>query len=642
MTSPQRIDIQGLRGIAVLLVLTHHARVPLVHGGYLGVDIFFVLSGFLITTLVAKEIRANAFSFSAFYWRRVWRLLPAAYVTVAICIGIAPILLTSYEMREFAEQVWGAVTFTANIVLWQQTGYFERAAELKPLLHVWSLSVEEQYYFLLPALLFFLRQSKWLAIALLMTVCSLVLCIFITQESPAAAFYWLPTRAWEMGMGSVAALLAPRLYQLAGFLGSQHLGLMGLFVLAGLALFPLSKVHPGVDAFIACVATVAIVLLPTVWLERGPAAKAFAWVGDRSYSLYLVHWPIFAFLNIANAGGGGVAWRIRIAAMFASILIAWLMHRFVEQRFRAFGRETPHKSLWICLIFSGLALGTAASVASYVKRADSVYDRKPEANSGYGPRCAYYTELALVPECQNSVSPSILVWGDSHAIQLVPGLIAEGAQVVEAARPMCAPLWSLSHQAVEYSRDWGKSCMKFNDQVYARLALMPTVNTVVLAGQWSNQLTGRVLRRDGAALESVETNSPMVASALSETVEKIRALGKRVVIVEPPPSADFDPRRCNERLAEGVWFFGASPNCAIDRAFYEQQTGQMRAMIRDVESRKSVHVVRLADALCGASRCDTKWQDTILYKDGGHISSEGFAAIARRMKLVNELTIFAK
>jgi peptidoglycan/LPS O-acetylase OafA/YrhL len=246
-----------------LLVLAHHARVPLIHGGYLGVDLFFVLSGFLITTLVAKEIKAGSFSFSGFYWRRAWRLLPAAYATLALCVAIAPFLVTNREMREFVAQVWGAVTFTANFVLWQQTGYFERAAELKPLLHVWSLSIEEQYYFVLPALLFFLRPSKWLAAAVLMTVCSFVLCIFVTYESPAAAFYWLPTRAWEMGLGSVAAVLAPRLHGLS-FRGKQHVGLLGLLAIAGIALFPLSKVHPGVDALIACVATVGIVLLPTV------------------------------------------------------------------------------------------------------------------------------------------------------------------------------------------------------------------------------------------------------------------------------------------------------------------------------------------------------------------------------------------
>ena len=275
MTSPQRTDIQALRGIAVLLVLAHHARVPLIHGGYLGVDIFFVLSGFLITTLVAREIRAGSFSFSGFYWRRAWRLLPAAYATLAICIGVAPFLLTNHEMREFVAQVWGAVTFTANFVLWQQTGYFERAAELKLLLHVWSLSIEEQYYFVLPALLFFLRPSKWLAAAVFLTVCSLALCIFVTYESPAAAFYWLPTRAWEMGLGSVAAMLAPRLNAVS-FRGKQHVGLLGLLAVAALALFPLSKVHPGIDAYIACVATVGLVLLPTVWHERGPAARVAA------------------------------------------------------------------------------------------------------------------------------------------------------------------------------------------------------------------------------------------------------------------------------------------------------------------------------------------------------------------------------
>ena len=195
MGSELRTDVQALRGIAVLMVLAHHAKVPLIRGGYLGVDIFFVLSGFLITALVAKDINASEFSFARFYWRRAWRLLPAVYATIALCIAAAPWLRTSYEMRDFVAQVWGAITFSANIVLWLQTGYFERAAELKPLLHVWSLSIEEQYYLLLPALLFFVGRAKWLRVASVVTAASLTACFFVSTESVAAAFYWVPTRA---------------------------------------------------------------------------------------------------------------------------------------------------------------------------------------------------------------------------------------------------------------------------------------------------------------------------------------------------------------------------------------------------------------------------------------------------------------
>lgn len=172
--SRYRVDIQALRGIAVLLVVAHHATLPLIRAGYLGVDIFFVVSGFVITTVVSRDIGGNTFSFVRFYWRRAWRLLPATYATVAACIVASMMLLTGREIHDFAQQVWGTVSFTANIVLWLQTGYFERAAALKPLLHVWSLSLEEQYYLLLPALLVLCRRSNWLITVALITTGSLI------------------------------------------------------------------------------------------------------------------------------------------------------------------------------------------------------------------------------------------------------------------------------------------------------------------------------------------------------------------------------------------------------------------------------------------------------------------------------------
>ena len=193
----------------MLLVLLYHAKLG-VRGGYLGVDVFFVISGFLMTGLVASGIERGDFTFVGFYFRRAKRLLPAAYATFFATALLAPVFLTWSSLIPFAKEMTGAVTFTANIVMWRQTGYFDGASALKPLLHVWSLSLEEQYYFLLPATLVFVPRRYWMKAASGLLVLSGVACAIATVRNPAAAFYWLPFRAWELGLGSLGALLVRR------------------------------------------------------------------------------------------------------------------------------------------------------------------------------------------------------------------------------------------------------------------------------------------------------------------------------------------------------------------------------------------------------------------------------------------------
>lgn len=300
-----RVDIQALRGLAVLLVVLYHTKMGGLPGGYLGVDIFFVISGFLITQLIASHVLRGNFSLWEFYSRRAKRLLPVAYVTFFITAILAPWFLNQQELHDFASQMVGAVTFTSNFVLWQQTGYFEGASDLKPLLHIWSLAIEEQYYFLLPAILLIIKPSRWLICALILILLSLGLCFIGGLIKPIASFYLLPTRAWELIIGTAGALLLQQGNDVArGAIATlcKLLLFPAIFSLMLIPFFPFGGIHPGLNAFLICIATLVVLLSTNTALNSSIVTKALGRVGDVSYSLYMVHWPVIAFVKNAWVG----------------------------------------------------------------------------------------------------------------------------------------------------------------------------------------------------------------------------------------------------------------------------------------------------------------------------------------------------
>lgn len=277
-TDRYRTDIQALRGLAILLVLLHHARlVPWLHAGHLGVDVFFVVSGYLITGIIQRALIEGTFTFTGFYFRRAKRLLPAAYVTFATSVLLSSFFLSRPEMRDFTWQLLGAVTFTGNIALWMQTGYFEGAAHLKPLLHVWSLSIEEQYYLLLPAALAFTPRRFWRIGVITVLIGSLVLCFALLSSKPGATFYLLPTRAWELALGSLGVLV------LEGSVAGVWLARLfwpALIALLVVPFYPTGAPHPGLDALIVCVATLVVILSRHALLNQTLPARALAHLGD--------------------------------------------------------------------------------------------------------------------------------------------------------------------------------------------------------------------------------------------------------------------------------------------------------------------------------------------------------------------------
>ncbi|MEI8285517.1 MAG: acyltransferase family protein [bacterium] len=431
-----RPDIDGLRALAVLGVVFFHARLG-VPGGFVGVDVFFVISGFLITSLILKDLRKGTFSMVGFWERRVRRIFPALAVVVASCLVAGWFLLLHFGYLVLAQAVISLSVFVSNIQFWRTMNYFSPWAEENPLLHTWSLSVEEQFYLIVPLVLAGLyswRKEKPLLPAILIgVVLSFIASIYWLRIDPAGAFYLLPSRAWELGLGSLLALARP-LRRVGLRLSVGGVGLFG--ILYAFVCYGSSTPFPGLAA-VPPVLGAALV----VWsgaLEQGDqpsplhlllAWRPFVWVGLLSYSLYLWHWPFFAFHRYLFGGPPDVA--LSIGYVAASFLLSVLSLYFVERPFRSRKVAASRKAIFTFFL---VTTGALMLFSLYVYRSEGIPSRIPKTtvklvllegrakgrvNNELAARTTQVRRLggAEAP-CQ------FLVWGDSHTVMLLGSLDA--------------------------------------------------------------------------------------------------------------------------------------------------------------------------------------------------------------------------
>jgi len=632
-TTNFRVDIQALRGLAVLWVVFYHAKLLPIKSGYLGVDIFFVISGFLITSQIAQQVKSNTFSFKSFYYRRARRLLPAAYCVFLVCLVLSPWLLSSLEMVDFSKQLLGALTFSGNIVLWLQTGYFEQAAELKPLLHTWSLAIEEQYYLFLPLVLVFINRRYWLLVMAILLLLSLALYIHYQPSKPGATFYLFPTRAWELGIGSLLALSSLKLPNKQIF--SHCLALIGWLMLILVPLIAMPTHIPAVMNILAvCFATALVIYAQAPSWENNFLIKILAHFGTISYSLYLVHWPIVSFLHNTHVGGGGLWWPFRLGAVLVSFVLAYILYIWVEQRFRLNKHQQVERkrSISVMLILSFI-LALLACLTFWLGSHNQQNSHRLMSNAGLSFNCKNLN-FASLPECRNDNDPEILIWGDSYAMHWVSGIAATpNAKIIQATRSTCAPVIGLAlFSPPKYGDIWAKGCIAFNQAVLDELEKQHSIQTVILGGQWSYLLNSAVIENDNSSL----------TEKLVSTIEAIRSLGKKVVLMAPPPSVGFDIGNCIERKNTGKFMYGAPEQCQIPVSQFETRAADLSDFLQQVSELGGVHIYSLQDKLCNREYCLTEIGDVALYRDVGHLSHEGSIFIAKKYQLIKQLKQLAR
>lgn len=599
-----RPDIDGLRALAVLPVLLYHAGVPGFSGGFIGVDIFFVISGFLITGIIAREIDAGEFSILTFYERRARRILPALLAMIAFVLVGASWLFLPSDFEKVAPSALAAIFFLANVWLFTETGYFQASAETTPLLHTWSLGVEEQFYIGVPILLILVARFApgWRLKSLIaLTLVSFGWAVLKQADTDGFAFYMLPTRAWELFAGSLLALGA-----VPAIRNRWLAEAICVFALAAIvwatASYDYNTVFPGTAAVAPVLAAAALIhCAPGTWTGRLLSLKGPVWIGLISYSLYLWHWPLIVFWQY---GFDGEQTALRSAGLIAvSIAIAWASWRWIEQPFRD-KPSFPSRRIWRWGA-GGMGIATAAALALVMQGGwDSRFDQRTlnfaRAAGDYSPArgsCTVTRVSEFSDECTlgADTSPSAIVWGDSHGVELAWVLgeqyAERGRSVGQRTRGSCPP-------ALGYNPAKDPDCAVFNHNVMAEIAAAPSVEKVYLAGYWVSD----------------NYREARIDNQIGRTLDELRALGKEVVLIGPIPSQRASvPRLLALRGADVPT--RSTIGFAEATAWFTQNYPDWKA--------KGAQIIEPLDHLSRDGRTIIVAGDTPLYYDSHHLSLAG-------------------
>ncbi|HEX4925564.1 MAG TPA: acyltransferase family protein [Bdellovibrionales bacterium] len=634
-----RPEIDGLRALAVLPVMLFHAAVPAFSGGYVGVDVFFVVSGYLITSLLLEDLEAGRFTYLGFLERRARRILPALFLVLLVCIPAAWLLLLPGQLREFSQSLIATIAFASNFYFRRETGYFEDAAEAMPLLHTWSLAVEEQYYIFYPVLLLAVwrlsKRTVWLPLAVF-AAASIVLAEGLMRIDSGAAFFLAPARAWEFLLGAITASLRARQEPRNARFGNDALAATGLaLILAPVFLYDGATRFPGANALAPVFGAVLIIwnARPGTLTGRVLSTRPLVGLGLLSYSLYLWHQPLLAFARVVTAGDVGLP--LTAFALLLSLPLAYLSWRFIESPFR---RPEAVSAKAVLAVSAGAVtvVGGLGLAGHFGLKDESLTDWR-RVNHGLNELCEFRSRFEPVSACVTSSKPKYLVWGDSTAMALVPGLLASrpGVGLAQATRSVCGPHLELAPVMTEigYGREWPSECLAFNQSVLEYLAATPSVEVVILSGKFGKHVVSPERRVSRAGVEQTASLSAAHES-LAATVAAIRKLGKRVVIIKPPPRGRFDAGLCLERRAQAKPTWGVRSDCAIDRLLLGSEAGFTHEFFETLP--KAIGPVADFDsALCDRRWCRTEIDGTFIYRDAGHFSIDGSIEVGRRMRLLD-------
>lgn len=638
-TLAYRRDIDGLRAVAVIAVVLFHFGVPGFTGGFVGVDVFFVISGYLITSIIWNQRQAGRFSFVEFWARRARRILPALFAMIVAVLAVGWFLLAPKDYEELGRSVRYQVTFVSNILFMRQDGYFDVASDLKPLLHTWSLAVEEQFYIFFPLLLTLLssRLKYWRLALFGILLLSFGLSVWAVSHHPEKAFFLLPMRAWELLAGAMLAVAPKPAWRLKP-MAAQALSASGMgLILLAVFLYDKTTAFPGTAALLPVLGVVLLILANghrQTLVGQFLSSRVMVGLGLISYSWYLWHWSVFVFSRYASVEEPGA---LDIAGLILlTLVLGYLSWKFVETPFRERRLLAGRRQILLAGFCGILVLGLAGQALRWT---DGLPWRLSEQALQYADGREWRSEqMACLTDdkapddklfCHYGVEGlpiQAMVWGDSHATALVPvlddGAKAHGVSVILASSAGCIPIEGLEND---------KACARFNQRVEQALSAKH-VSDVVLVARWSLYLYGDANGDLDHALRTPDGKydrafaERRLAEGLRVRLAQLRASGHRVWLVKEVPLQAFSPPYRLTRLA---MLGQAVDGVGLALGEHEKRQAFISRLFAELAQEPAVRIVDPAPRLCDESGlCRAELGGYSLYKDNNHLSEVGARLVA--------------